>query len=136
MTRALQLAYDYINMIELGYTVEYSEHMRMRKAALNALRAELAKPDTFKPLDTVYRWTALKDGKLVYQYGEDGYPQLFAKTAVKLPEEPEPAQKPLTVEQINNLPSAKSGPWPMSIAKRVVALIREVEAAHGIGGKA
>ena len=45
MTRALQLAYDYINMVELGYTVEYSEHIRMRRAALNALRAELAKPE-------------------------------------------------------------------------------------------
>ena len=70
MTRALQLAYDYINMIELGYTVEYSEHMRMRKAALEALRAELAKP-TAQPAQEPFAWAVCsvnKDGSLSLEH--------------------------------------------------------------------
>jgi hypothetical protein len=83
----------------------------------------------------VYRWTALKDGKLVYQYGEDGYPQLFAKTAVKLPEEPEPAQEPLTDEQIEECMKKSYATLGKSRNLEHV-FAREIERAHGIGGKA
>ena len=94
MTRALlQQALDAMN----------ERDIERQRLLADALRAELAKPDTFQPLGTVYRWTALKDGKPVYQYGEDGYPQLFAKTAVKLPDEPEPAQDNESDELLKHL---------------------------------
>lgn len=73
---------------------ETDDFVKKLQAAMD-IREELAKPDTFKPLGTVYRWTALRYGKPAYQYGEGGYPQLFAKTVVKLPDEPEPAQEPV-----------------------------------------
>jgi hypothetical protein len=38
-------------------------------------------------LGDVYRWQAIKDGRIIYQYAEGGYPQMFRKTAVKLPHE-------------------------------------------------
>jgi hypothetical protein len=93
-------------------------------------------PATFKPLGTVYRWTALKDGRLVYQYGEDGYPQLFAKTAVKLPEEPEPAQEPLTGAEIEDCMKkayatlGKSRNLEHVFARAVEAKLREKNAAQ------
>jgi hypothetical protein len=126
----------------------------MKNAEIADLRAELAKPEPkpffqfrecedsqagqpapFKQLGTVYRWTALKDGKLVYQYGEDGYPQLFAKTAVKLPESPEPAQEPLTDAEIEDcMKKAYATLGKSRNLEHVFA--RTIEAAHGIGGKA
>jgi hypothetical protein len=156
----LQQALDALNRVdavERGMVTTKTHHYAAREgttAAIAALRAELAKPEQkpffqfrecedsqagqpapFKPLGTVYRWTALKNGKLVYQYGEDGYPQLFAKTAVKLPEEPEPSQEPLTDAEIEDcMKTAYATLGKSRNLEHVFA--RTIEAAHGIGGKA
>lgn len=42
----------------------------------------------------------------------------------------DPTRTPLTIEQINAL---SPGTWPMSVAPRVIRLLRDVERAHGIG---
>ena len=64
------------------------------------IEAYLAKQpvETLKPLGTIYRWTALKDGRLIYQYSDQGYPELFKKSVVTLPTEPEQQveQEPFT----------------------------------------
>ena len=113
-----------------GKAVSYTEaadELRRLHAENEALRAELDQPATFKPLGTVYRWTALKDGKPVYQYGEDGYPQMFAKTALKLPDEPEPAQGP-----------EKKHPFQLwgEYETRIEALAREVSFHKSLSEKA
>jgi hypothetical protein len=43
------------------------------------------------------------------------------------------ARPPLTMEQINDLPTARGVFWPWGIAGRIVRLIRDVERAHGVG---
>jgi hypothetical protein len=55
------------------------------------IEAYLAKQqvETLKPLGKVYRWIALKDGKPIYQYSDQGYPALFKKSVVTLPTKPE-----------------------------------------------
>jgi hypothetical protein len=70
------------------------------KSVIKDIEAYLAKPqvETLKPLSVVYRWTALKDGKLIYQYSDQGYPEIFKQSVVTLPTEPEqakPAQDPV-----------------------------------------
>lgn len=72
--------------------------------------------ETLKPLSVVYRWTALKDGKLIYQYSDLGYPEVFKRSVVTLPVEPEqpkPAQEPVAY-----------GYWDTMIGKSKLMMVR------------
>jgi hypothetical protein len=60
----------------------------LRHVAMLAWHAQQSveqKPEAFKPLEKVWRWTALKDGKEIYQYSDKGVPAMFSKSAVQLP---------------------------------------------------
>jgi hypothetical protein len=59
--------------------------------------------ETLKPLGTIYRWTSLKDGKLIYQYSDQGYPELFKKNVVTLPTEPEQQVEQEPVDELKTL---------------------------------
>ncbi len=52
-------------------------------------------PEALKPFETVWRWTALKDGKEIYQYSDKGAPSMFSKSAVQLPTQPKPRHEPV-----------------------------------------
>ena len=96
MNTATQLLEQAKNALLAGDTIFYPE----TKLVIAKIEAYLAKQpvETLKPLGTIYRWTALKDGKIIYQYSDQGYPELFKKSVVTLPTEPEQQveQEPFT----------------------------------------
>ena len=59
-----------------------------------------AEPDRLKFFDQIWRWKALKDGEIIYQYGEH-VPSLFQKTAELLPTHP-PAPKAITADMVTD----------------------------------
>lgn len=61
--------------------------------------SELTKDaERLKCFNQIWRWKALKDGEIIYQYGEH-VPALFQKTAELLPTHP-PAPKAITADDV------------------------------------
>ena len=56
--------------------------------------------ERLKFFNQVWRWKALKDGEIIYQYGEH-VPSLFQKTAELLPTHP-PAPKAITADMVTD----------------------------------
>ena len=56
--------------------------------------------ERLKFFNQVWRWKALKDGEIIYQYGEH-VPSLFQKTAELLPTH-QPAPKAITAEDVTD----------------------------------
>lgn len=69
--------------------------------AQEARIAELTKDaERLKFFNQVWRWKALKDGEIIYQYGEH-VPSLFQKTAELLPTH-QPAPKAITADMVTD----------------------------------
>ena len=68
------------------------QHQEARIAALTKDAERL------KCFNQIWRWKALKDGEIIYQYGEH-VPALFQKTAELLPTHP-PAPKAITADDV------------------------------------
>ena len=68
---------------------EAANHIRAQAARIAALTKDA---ERLKCFNQIWRWKALKDGEIIYQYGEH-VPALFQKTAELLPAHP-PAPQP------------------------------------------
>jgi len=85
------------------------DRSRQLQAALSAaIEQALAvqpkqEPEALKPFETVWRWTALKDGKEIYQYSDKGAPSMFSNSAVQLPTQPQPKQEPWGMNQLQTV---------------------------------
>ena len=76
-------------------------HSATRIKELEARIAALSKDaERLKFFNQVWRWKALKDGEIIYQYGEH-VPSLFQKTAELLPTH-QPAPKAITAEDVTD----------------------------------
>ena len=76
---------------------EAANHIRTQEARIAALSKDA---ERLKFFNQVWRWKALKDGEIIYQYGEH-VPSLFQKTAELLPTHP-PAPKAITAEDVTD----------------------------------
>lgn len=63
---------------------EAANHIRAQAARIAALTKDA---ERLKCFNQIWRWKALKDGEIIYQYGEH-VPALFQKTAELLPTHP------------------------------------------------
>ncbi len=91
--------------LSTGDTVYYTEYPNFDEAAkrLRAQEARIAAlskdAERLKFFNQVWRWKALKDGEIIYQYGEH-VPSLFQKTAELLPTH-QPAPKAITASNVD-----------------------------------
>jgi len=76
---------------------EAANHIRTQEARIAALTKDA---ERLKFFNQVWRWKALKDGEIIYQYGEH-VPSLFQKTAELLPTH-QPAPKAITAEDVTD----------------------------------
>ena len=76
---------------------EAANHIRTQEARIAALSKDA---ERLKFFNQVWRWKALKDGEIIYQYGEH-VPSLFQKTAELLPTH-QPAPKAITAEDVTD----------------------------------
>ena len=76
---------------------EAANHIRTQEARIAALSQDA---ERLKFFNQVWRWKALKDGEIIYQYGEH-VPSLFQKTAELLPTH-QPAPKAITAEDVTD----------------------------------
>ena len=56
-------------------------------------------------------------------------------SGLQLAQQAEPVRKPLTIQEINALPSVKDRWFPAAMNDTIMKIIRDVERAHGIGGQ-
>lgn len=75
-----------------------SGYLRAKQEARIAALSKDA--ERLKFFNQVWRWKALKDGEIIYQYGEH-VPSLFQKTAELLPTHP-PAPKAITADMVTD----------------------------------
>lgn len=75
---------------------EAANHIRTQEARIAALSKDA---ERLKFFNQVWRWKALKDGEIIYQYGEH-VPSLFQKTAELLPTH-QPAPKAITASNVD-----------------------------------
>lgn len=76
---------------------EAANHIRTQEARIAALSKDA---ERLKFFNQVWRWKALKDGEIIYQYGEH-VPSLFQKIAELLPTH-QPAPKAITAEDVTD----------------------------------
>jgi len=76
---------------------EAANHIRTQEARIAALSKDA---ERLKFFNQVWRWKALKDGEIIYQYGEH-VPSLFQKTAELLPTH-QPAPKAIAAEDVTD----------------------------------
>jgi hypothetical protein len=125
----------------------YLHHAEEYGAAIVALRARLAEPETCKPalqveeVEPVAWMLALPDGRLerLSVFGRDyEAKEMLARscagcTMVPLYTAPH-ARRPLTDEEIDKLPWCPSYENPMTLAEGLRYFARAIERAHKIGG--
>ena len=118
---------------------EAANHIRAQAARIAAL-AKDAEPvgesiEHLKFFDQIWRWKALKDGEIIYQYGEH-VPSLFQKTAELLSTH-QPAPKAITAYMVTDemldlvdTTTTGAGAWDMVKPKELIAAA--VNAFNGV----
>jgi hypothetical protein len=111
---------------------EAANHIRTQEARIAALSKDA---ERLKFFNQVWRWKALKDGEIIYQYGEH-VPSLFQKTAELLPTH-QPAPKAITAEDVTDemldlveTTTTGAGAWDMVKPKELIAAA--VNAFNGV----
>ena len=84
--------------------IDFCNKYEEQKSTIRELEARIAAlskdAERLKFFNQVWRWKALKDGEIIYQYGEH-VPSLFQKTAELLPTH-QPAPKAITAEDVTD----------------------------------
>ena len=82
--------------------IDFCNKYEEQKSTIRELEARIAAltkdAERLKCFNQIWRWKALKDGEIIYQYGEH-VPALFQKTAELLPTHP-PAPKAITADDV------------------------------------
>lgn len=120
--------------------IDFCNKYEEQKSTIRELEARIAAlskdAERLKFFNQVWRWKALKDGEIIYQYGEH-VPSLFQKTAELLPTHP-PAHKAIDisditesmVDKVGELAGMGHGAWDMVYPKEIIAAA--VNAFNGV----
>lgn len=95
MVRVFQGASDEAYIAQLF--ADAAQEIRAQEARIAALSKDA---ERLKFFNQAWRWKALKDGEIIYQYGEH-VPSLFQKTAELLPTH-QPAPKAITADMVTD----------------------------------
>ena len=84
--------------------IDFCNKYEEQKSTIRELEARIAAltkdAERLKCFNQIWRWKALKDGEIIYQYGEH-VPSLFQKTAELLPTH-QPAPKAITADMVTD----------------------------------